>query len=330
MPALIAAAALGEFALPGLSISIAGPDGSVATASAGLAERSSKKPVTETTRFRIGSVSKALTSAALGVLLDDGTLTLDDPVVRYVPEFADHPARGASIRQLAAHMSGIPHYKGRDFLNRRHYESLAEALGIFKDRPSVFTPGKGFAYSSFGWNLLGLALERASGVTFLDLMRQRVFQPLRLADTAPDMAAQGENARPYLRLGRMTVPAPRVDPSDSWPSAGFVATTQDLVRYGLAIQQGRLLAHQTTSLLWEETQTGSGVSTGYGLGWQWIPLAGHRVVGHGGAHVGATACLWILPEAGTAVALATNTNAPPGALTRLAGDVLAEELAGGG
>lgn len=329
LPEWMAAAALVDLGLLGLSIGIALPGDVTSVVSAGVADRRAGTPVTDSTAFRIGSVSKALTSAALGALLEEGTIALEDPVVRYVPEFSDHPAGTASVRQLAAHMSGTPHYRGRDFVNRRHYESLTEALEKFKDRPSLFEPGKGFAYSSFGWNLLGLVMERASGVPFLDLMRDRVFEPLDLSGVVPESSAVAGRARPYLRLGPLTIPAPRIDPSDSWPSAGFVATTVDLARFGRAMLDGALLDRRTVALLWEVGHTESGEQTGYGLGWQVLDLAGLAAVGHGGSHVGATAALWLIPDSSLAVALATNINAPPGALTRLAEEVVEHVLTRG-
>ena len=85
--------------------------------------------------------------------------------------------------------------------------------------------------------------------------------------------------------------------------------------------EARLLARETIDLLWSRTATDSGETTSYGLGWQWTELAGRRAVGHGGSHVGATANLWILPDEGLILAMATNTNAPPGSLGELADEI---------
>jgi hypothetical protein len=130
-----------------------------------------------------------------------------------------------------------------------------------------------------------------------------------------------------VRLGRITVPAPRIDPSDAIPSAGFVSTTADLVRAGRAMATRDGIPPAEVDLLWTETAPSGGASTGYGLGWHRVEVAGSAGWGHGGSHVGATALLAVLPDLEITVAVAANTNAPPGALT-WAAERLIEAVAG--
>lgn len=115
-------------------------------------------PVTAETRFRIGSVSKALTSVAVGRLLQDGRLDLDSPVQRYVPGF---PAKRypITVRQVAGHLAGIRHYFPGEFENREHYPTITQGLAIFAADSLLFEPGTAFAYSSYGYNLLGAVIE---------------------------------------------------------------------------------------------------------------------------------------------------------------------------
>lgn len=308
-----------RFHLPGLSVTVAVSDRPAATAVCGFADRRRETPVVAGTRFRIGSVSKALTSIALAHLVAEEIVDLDTPIQHYVPGFADKSVTPMTIRHIASHTSGLPHYRTKDFLNRRHYESLPQTLEKFADRPLLFEPGQGFSYSSFGWNLLGVVLEAASGMPFDELMNGLVFSPLGMTDTAVESSRPlAGQARPYVRLGRIILPAPRIDPSDAIPSAGFVSTTADLVRAGHAMATYEGMSPTEVALLWTETVTPDGKPTGYGLGWHRLEVAGSNGWGHGGSHVGATALLAVLPDLEVAVAVATNTNSPAGALTSCA------------
>jgi CubicO group peptidase (beta-lactamase class C family) len=306
-----AEAVFAEDRLPGLSVAVLDDGDLICSQAFGWAERRKKIPVTSTTKFRLGSVSKSLTSAAVGLLIQEGVLDLEAPVQTYVPSFPEKSGR-LTTRLAAAHLSGLPHYKGKDFVNRRHYDSVVHALDKFKDRPLVFSPGESFLYSSYGWNLVGAVLERASGSEFLELMRTRVFEPLSLEHTIPEVPDQNDlqRAQPYVRILGLTVRAPKIDNSDAWPSAGFLSNAEDLVRFGDAMLSARLLKAETVDLLWTGQKTASGEETDYGLGWALARKGGRRAVGHGGSHVGATSALWILPEESLVIALATNTNSP--------------------
>ena len=105
-----------------------------------------------------------------------------------------------------------------------------------------------------------------------------------------------------------TTAAPRVDNSDLWAAGGFLSTAKDLVRFGDAMLQGSLLQPATVNILWETQKTASGEDTGYGLGWRWSSLDGHREVGHDGSHVGCTGRLMILPDDDLVLAMLTNAN----------------------
>lgn len=129
--------------------------------------------VRDTTQFRIGSVSKTLTAAALVHYADAGLVELDAPIARYLPGFPH--ARGITLRRLAGHLAGIRHYETADeAVNRRHFPSVRATLAIFANDPLVSSPGTRFAYSSYGYDVIGAALERATRLSFPELMRRAV------------------------------------------------------------------------------------------------------------------------------------------------------------
>ncbi len=145
--------------LPGFSAAVAIDGKLVWTEGFGEADLESHVPVRTTTKFRLGSVSKLLTAAAVARLYEDGRLDLDLPVQRYVPSF---PQKQYPIttRQLAGHLAGIRHYRDSDPLySAKYYKTVLEGLTIFQDDPLLFEPGTKYEYSSYGYNLLSAVVE---------------------------------------------------------------------------------------------------------------------------------------------------------------------------
>lgn len=276
----------------------------------GRADLEHDTPATTTTRFRIGSVSKPLTAAGLALLVADGRLDLDAPIQTYVPSFPEkeHPI---TTRQLAGHLAGIRHYRGREFLSTRHYETVIDGLEIFRDDPLLHEPGTKFRYSSYGWNLLSAAVEAAAEQDYLDYMAEHVFQPLGMTATVPDdtRALVPHRARCYEAHDGSFRNAPFVDNSYKWAGGGFLSTPEDLVRFGMAHCEPGFLDADTLALLFTPLETEDGTPTRYGLGWSVFTKGGRRV-GHGGGSVGATAFLWIDRDAGVVVAVLSNVARP--------------------
>ncbi|HUP22802.1 MAG TPA: serine hydrolase domain-containing protein [Thermoanaerobaculia bacterium] len=296
--------------LPGLTLAVSVGSDLVCSEALGWASLDPPRPATTESRLRIASISKALTSVALGLLWQEGSLDLDAEVQRYVPSFP-RKQHAITVRQLAGHLSGLPHYAANDMLNREPYSSVTAALSKFAGRPLVHAPGERFAYSSFGWNLLAAVIEGVAGIEYLRFMADRVFAPLGMADTAPDLPGLAGNERADCYVVRTlgdVVDAPAIDNSDAWASAGFLSTAEDLVRFARGVLDGGLLEPPTVELLFTPMRTRDGAAVPYGLGWELGSHCGRRVVGHGGSHVGATAQLLVLPEERIAVALLANAN----------------------
>src|ERR1051325_4239916 len=168
--------------IPGVQVAVAIDGTLVWSEGFGYADAARKRPVTRATQFRIGSVSKPLTAAAVALLYEQRKLDLDAPVQRYVPTFPD---KGYPIttRQLAGHLAGIRHYKDREFFLNRHFATVRDGLVIFQDDSLLFPPGTRFSYSSYGWNLVSAVVEAAAGEDFLSYIPAHVFRPLGLTHT---------------------------------------------------------------------------------------------------------------------------------------------------
>ena len=298
--------------VPGVSITVLRHGRRIWSEGLGFADLEQRVRVTPLTRFRIGSVSKSLTAAALGLLVEAGRLDLDAPVQRYVPGF---PVKRWPItsRQLGGHVAGIRHYRGDEFLSMRRYATVDEGLAIFRDDPLEFEPGTQYLYSSYGWNLLSAVIEGASGERFLDFMRTRVFLPLGLRQIVPDHPDNiiAFRARWYTGARDSLANAPYVDQSYKWAGGGFLSTTEDLAIFGQAMLAGTLLKPATFALLTTAQRTRDGKDTGYGIGWAvGRDRAGRRRIAHSGGSTGGTAYLILYPDDGLVLAMLANSDRP--------------------
>jgi len=311
---LIMTAIMEHSGTPGTSVAV-GLDGEIVWSEGfGYADVESRVPVWEETKFRIGSVSKSLTAAALGLLYQQDRLDLDAPVQRYVPSFPEK-RWPVTIRQVAGHLAGIRHYRGDEELSSRRYATVLEGLEIFQDDTLLFQPGERFSYSSYGWNLLSAVVAGASGEDFLTYMQDNVFGPLRMVHTVAEHTDSiiPHRTRYYERAedGRV-LNAPFVDNSYKWAGGGFVSTPEDIVRFGMAHLGDDFLARETVEMMWTSQLTNAGSTTGYGIGWFTGTTDGTtRMVYHSGGSVGGTTFLLILPEENAVVGMVGNLSQAP-------------------
>lgn len=295
--------------IPGLTAAVL-VDGDVVWAEGfGYADVEHKTPVTPLTKMRIGSVSKPLTSVALGVLVEEGRLDLDAPVQRYVPSFPEKRYE-VTTRQAAGHIAGIRHYRDDEFYNRTHYDSVEEGLEIFEQDSLLFEPGTQYEYSSYGWNLVSAVIEGAADEPFLRYMRRAVIEPMTLRHTVAGHTDSliAHRTRFYSRNDEGTLlNGPYVDNSYKWAGGGYLSTATDLVRFGDAMLRREVLAPETVELLFTPLETTEGESTDYGLGWQvGTDDQDRRTVGHSGGSVGGSTQFVLYPNEHVVVALISN------------------------
>ena len=314
----IARSALTDQNLPGLSVAV-GTGGEVVWAEGfGWADLDKRVPVSPALRFRIGTASVALTSAAAGLLIEKGRLQLDDDVQKYVSEFPkkDWPV---TVRQLMGHTSGVRDDGGDEGpLLSQPCERPVDALQFFADRELLFQPGTQFGYSSYGWIVVTAAIEAAAREPFLSFMQKHVFEPLGMDDTTADSLTTAITNRVTFYFPRFAAdphyglhPMRPLDYSCYAGASVFLSTPSDLVRFGMAINGGTLLQPATARLLQTSQRLSSGEETGYGLGWDLdsVTLAGKgtRSIGHDGEVLGGmTTSLLTFPDLGIVVAVTSN------------------------
>lgn len=297
---------IGEHHLPGFAITVTRGNSVLWRQGFGLADREANLAATPTTRFRIGSVSKVVTATLLMRLVEEGRVSLDAPVGSYL---ALPPALAPlTLRQLSGHLGGVRHYGRGEFITTTRYPDLKTALEVFANDTLVAPPGTRYAYSSYGYTLIGAVLEAITGRSFGQLVDQYVANPLGLVSTAPDHDPAVVRARGYsVDSAGTTTGAVPDDLSGRVPAGGLLSSTDDLARIGLATLAPGLLTTASLEQMLTPQRIASGRSTGVGIGWRiGVDSAGRTYYHHGGTSNGGTAFLLVYPAERLVVAMASN------------------------
>jgi serine beta-lactamase-like protein LACTB len=306
--------------LPGLSVAV-GIDGELVWAEGfGWADLEQRVPLGPRMRFRIGHTSKAVTSAAVGLLVEQEGLELDEEIQTYVPAFP-RKEWPVTLRQLMGHVAGIRHYDSDlPYAPPGRCERASQGLAPFANEPLRFEPGTRYSYSTFGWILVSAAVEAAANESFFTFMRTRIFEPLGMTGTTTDsVTASIPDLVTFYdpRFSGDPTYGPRRSPAvdySCYAGAGaFLSTPSDLVRFGLAVNGGKLLKPATVRTLQMPQALLSGEETEYGLGWmlESFQLAGEpaRVAGHASrTMLGSSTSLVTFPDRGIVVAVMSNTS----------------------
>jgi CubicO group peptidase (beta-lactamase class C family) len=268
------------------------------------------------TKFRLGSVTKQFTAAAILLLAEQGKLALEDPVKKHWP---DAPAAWAAItiEHLLRHTSGIPNFTNYpEYMQewKFHPSQPAKSLEYLRDKPLEFQPGTRMNYSNSGYLLLGLIVERASGQSYADFVRARIFAPLGMQDSGYDSNIEvlPRRAAGYSPGPAGITNAQYVDMTIPHGAGALYSTTEDLLRWTRGLFGGRLLS---AASLGKMTTPGMG---NYGFGVN-VGTAGRRSISHGGGIEGFNTQLTYFPESGITVAVLANLNG--GAAAQLAGQL---------
>lgn len=259
------------------------------------------------TEFDIGSLTKQFTAALVLLLQEDGRLSLSDPVGKFLPD-APPAWRQITIAQLLGHTSGIP-----DLWSDQGFDAWsmsprtpADIVAYFRDKPLQFEPGSQYRYSSTGYIVVGLILEKASGRPYGDLLRDRIFQPLGMTHSGldADSLILKKRARGYTISNGKLVQERPMSMSVGWSAGAIYSTTGDLLRWEQGLYGGKLLS---TASLKAMTTPGKG---GYGLGINVNLVDGETIYRHLGAFQGFNATLSYLPSKRIAVIVLGNVNPP--------------------
>jgi CubicO group peptidase (beta-lactamase class C family) len=281
----------------------------------GAAKLDPRAPATPEMRYAIGSISKQFTATAILLLQQDGKLSLDDPVSKFVPGLT----RGneVTIRQLLSHTSGYQDFWPQDYvMPMMLLPTTPQAIvDRWAKQPLDFAPGSRWQYSNTNYTIAGMVIEKASGMPFFQFIRTRISQTLGLA-SASDFDANPRNgdATGYLRygLGPLRI-APDAGPGWTYAMGELSMTPRDLAKWDISLINHSLLKPESYRALTSAVALNNGASTGYGLGVD-VSMQGDRfMVEHSGEVSGFTAENIVYPDDSVAIVVLTNQDAAPAA-----------------
>ncbi|MEE8142868.1 MAG: serine hydrolase, partial [Planctomycetota bacterium] len=250
-----------------------------------------------------------MTAIAVLQLVEQGRMDLDAEIQTYVPYF---PKKRwpVTARQLLGHLSGISHYQNPELeLHIKEPKSTREAIAIFENFNLIAEPGTRYRYSSYGYNLLGAAIESASGMSFGDYMKKHLWEPLGMKDTRMDdpRAIIPNRVRGYgLGPDGKLQNSEYIDISSRFAAGGTRSTVPDLLKFARGVMDNKLLSPESTELMLTSMAHRDGLHTDYGMGWSVSPANGRFRFGHSGGQSETRTRLMIFPKESFAIALATN------------------------
>lgn len=279
--------------------------------SSGRCCRDDEAPFTATTLTRIASIAKNFTAVAIMQLVEKEHISLNAPIETYLPDLPEDKKQ-ITVLQLLAHTSGIPQYLGKkEIENTIHYNSLQEAMQVFIQRPLLFEPGEKYFYTTYGYVVLGRIIEAAASMTYEEYMNQHIFEPAGMEHTyIEDINKEypGKSCL-YHNNGRKAREGKQNDLSNRIPGGGYISTLEDVMKFGNALLDGKLIEQKSLDQMLE-VQPVEYDGNKYGLGWFLYgpPPNENLVIGHSGGQTGCTSQLMIIPKSETVIAVLSNTS----------------------
>jgi CubicO group peptidase (beta-lactamase class C family) len=282
----------------------------------GLADRASRAENRIGTQFRIGSMNKMFTAVAILQLVQAGKIRLDAPLGTYLTDYPNKDvAQKVTIHHLLTHTGGTGDIFGPEYEKHRlELKTLGDYVKLYGARAPEFEPGSKSRYSNYGFLLLGAVIEKVSGRSYYDHVRERVLVPagMRSTDSLPEETSVPGRATGYTTddaTSRAWKPSTATLPYRGTSAGGGYSTVEDLLRFARALQNHVLLdAKHTELLITPKPRPESERLYGYGIATE--EVSGMRCFGHGGGAPGMNGNLMICPEQGYVIAVLANLDPP--------------------
>jgi CubicO group peptidase (beta-lactamase class C family) len=284
---------------------------------AGVANEEWQTPVDASTVFEIGSVSKQFAAASILLLAEDGKLSVDDNISKYLTN-TPPGWKNIKIRHLLTHTSGIRNYEGLDGFEMRQHLTQAQFIQKLAAQPMDFSPGQRWAYCNSGYNLLGYIVENVSGKTYWDFLCERIFTPLQMTNTTRRdpwlVIPHRANGYAYTNGGYVNRD---YDLTDLFAAGAIVSTAPDLAKWDAALGGDRFLKASSKQLWWTPATLNTGKPVvswrhgepgSYGFAWFLNSVNGHRNIGHTGITSGFSAANEMFPDDHLTIIILSNTD----------------------
>ena len=255
----------------------------------GLANVELRVPVTDSTVFEIGSISKQFVAAVTMQLVEEQKIDLDDAIDKYI---AGLPGEwlGVTIRHLLTHTSGIPDYEEiRSYDVYQHRLTLDDVIQFAHSRPMDFEPGAGWTYSNTGYYLLSFLIERVEGLSLGRILENRIFKPLNMQQTrmtTPEDVIPHRASGYWIKKTGQLINRRPTEVSATLGAGGLLTSVHDMIAWDLALYGDDLLKNDSKSTMWSPTHYGSDKRANYGFGWEVYAYKGLQYQGHSGMVAG--------------------------------------------
>jgi CubicO group peptidase (beta-lactamase class C family) len=277
----------------------------------GLADKLSQRKTTMDSIYTIGSMGKMFTAAAVAQLVDQRKISFDDPVGKFLPDYPNQDVREkVTISELLTHTSGLADFLGRRTpeMKKSGVKRAAEYVTLFQNDPLRFEPGKGWGYSNAGFALLGAIIEKVSGQSYFDYIREQIFKPAGMSssDTNETRRVPPRMVTPYRQRngGKWNEREPSERDIGN-PAGGSSSTAPDLLRFAQALQGNKLVSRKAfEELISPHSKTPWGAD--YGYGFEIRNVNGHHAAGHGGGFPGVSTKLEMYLDQGYTVVVLSN------------------------
>jgi len=294
--------------IPGVALSIIQRGQTVKTAAYGLANVELNVPVTTETVFEIGSITKQFTAAGILLLQQEGKLSVDDKIGKYLKNMP--PAwTNITLRHLRTHTSGLKSYTVLSGFELTRHLSQDQFIRAIAAQPPEFPPGLAWKYCNTGFNLLGFIIQNVSGTNYWAFMSERIFRPLGMTHTMDRQPrriitnrAAGYEQSNHILINR------DYDLTDVFSAGAIVSTLGDLAKWNAALEGETLLSAQSKEQMWTPVRLNDGKTAKYGFGWFLDSVEDHKNIGHSGSTSGFSASIQRFPDDQLAIILLTNTD----------------------
>lgn len=289
----------------------------------GMADLELGVPLQPDMVFRLGSITKQFTAASILMLVEEGKLSLQDRIEKFLPGY---PTQGYAItvEHLLTHTSGIQSYTAiPGWMTSKILSPLTvtELVDGFKKEPMQFAPGEKWAYNNSAFVLLGAIIEKVSGRTYEAFVKERIFQPLGMTSsyygsTEPIIPRRVPG---YTEEGGQVRNAGYLSMTQPYSAGSLSSTVDDLARWDAALYTEKILKKASLERAWTSYVLKNGTPTNYGYGWQLAKVRGRRSIEHGGGIFGFSTYALRLPEERVYVAVLANSDSPttdPGYVTK--------------
>jgi CubicO group peptidase (beta-lactamase class C family) len=310
---------LAKQGLPGMSVAVLRGGKILMARGYGYASLELRAPATAQSLYGLGSISKQFAATAVMLLVEDGSVDLDQPISRYVPGLPDQWAK-VTVRHLLTHTSGIKEetWEGGFIEFDRHehdqYEVLKTAFG-----PLEFEPGERWAYRNSAYRLLGILIEEVSGESVWDFQRTRIFEPAGMNATRNSdprtiilHRARGYGRSSYGPGGGPLVNRDPVAVSAAFTEGALISSVLDMARWDVALRNGAVVSDEFLEEMWTPVVLNDGSEYPYGLGWALRTVNGQASVSHGGGLPGFITYILRMVDSGLTVITLTNCDCTQG------------------